>query len=240
VDDAERRITILEVFREDPHRHEIVDVLEGAYLGHDLSMDRPQVFRSPADRGEDTRFFERFLQGPLHLEDFAFSGLPSLAKFPAERFVVLGLQELEREILQFPPDCGHAQAMGERCVDLTGFLSDAASLLVRQMLQRPHVVEAVRELDQDDPRITGHREQHLPIVLDLLLGCGTEANLSELRNAVDDLCYLGSELLLDLAERDVGVLDDVVDRPCYDRVGIEAELRKYRSNFDRVGDIFGA
>ena len=46
-------------------------------------------------------------------------------------------------------------------------ISDAA--LVRQVTERPHVVETVRQLDEDDADVVHHREEHLAKVLSLAL-----------------------------------------------------------------------
>ena len=44
-----------------------------------------------------------------------------------------------------------------------------ALALRRQVVERPHVVRAVGELDQDDADVARHREDHLAEVLGLLL-----------------------------------------------------------------------
>jgi hypothetical protein len=59
--------------------------------------------------------------------------------------------------------------MGNRCVDVAGLLGDAQPAAFRQVMQRPHVVEPIGELDEDDPDVVHHREQHLAEALGLTL-----------------------------------------------------------------------
>ena len=61
------------------------------------------------------------------------------------------------------------EPLRQRRVDLHRLAGDALLLLDRQGVQRAHVVEPVGELDEDDPDVLGHRQQHLSDVLGLLL-----------------------------------------------------------------------
>ena len=84
--------------------------------------------------------------------------------------VVLGLEKLEREVLQLGLHAGHAEPVRQRRVDLARLERDAAPPLGRQVLERAHVVQPVAQLDDDDARVLRDRQQQLPVVLDLLLG----------------------------------------------------------------------
>ena len=94
--------------------------------------------------------------------------------------------------------CQMPEPLGQRRVDLHRLAGDAELLLGRQAVQRAHVVEPVGELDQDDPDVLGHRQQHLADVLGLLLLVAVGAELRQLGHAVDELGDLGPEPLLDI------------------------------------------
>src|SRR2546430_13782103 len=81
----------------------------------------------------------------------------------------------------------------QRCIDLAGLERDTAPLFRIQVLQRPHVVQPVGELDDDDAGVLGNGQQELAIVLGLLLHRRPEREGGELREAVDELRYLGPE-----------------------------------------------
>ena len=90
----------------------------------------------------------------------------------------LGLERLEGEVLELPLHLPDPEPLGERRVDLHRLAGDALLLLRRQAVQRAHVVEPVGELDEDDPDVLGHRQQHLADVLGLLLLVAVGAELA--------------------------------------------------------------
>ena len=112
--------------------------------------------------------------------------------------------------------------------------SCASSLHV---LERPHVVEAVAELDEQDADVPRHRDDHLAEVLGLTIFLRREVDLRELRDAVDQLGDLDAELLLDLVGRRERVLDDVVQQPGADARGIEAQVGEDAGHAYRVHDV---
>ena len=71
------------------------------------------------------------------------------------------------------------------------------------------------------PGVPRHRQDHLPVVLGLGLLAALELDSRQLRDAVDELRDLVAELGVDLVERDVGVLDDVVEERSRDRLVVE-------------------
>ncbi len=149
----------------------------------------------------------------------------------------LGFERLEGEILELPLDLPDAEPLGQRRVDLHRLAGDALLLLDRQPVERAHVVEPVGELDQDDPDVLGHRQQHLPDVLGLLLLVAVGAELGQLRDAVDELGDLGAEALLDVGQAVLGVLGDVVEECRLDGDGVDAELGQDLGRGDRVRDV---
>ena len=98
-------------------------------------------------------------------------------------------------------------------------------------------MEPVGELDQDDPDVLGHRQQHLPDVLGLLLLVAVGAELGQLRHAVDELGDLGPELLLDVGQAELGVLGDVVEQRRLDGDRVDAELGQDLGRGDRMRDV---
>ena len=103
------------------------------------------------------------------LLDHALGGAaPRLDPLP-QRLVGLRLEVLERQLLELVLDLAHAEAVGDRRVDVARLLRDLDPALLRQVVQRPHVVQAVGELDQDDADVVDHRQQHLAEVLRLPL-----------------------------------------------------------------------
>ena len=148
--------------------------------------------------------------------------------------VVLRLQVLESEILQLGLDAGHTKPVGERGVDLARLGGDPYPLLRRQRIERPHVVEPVGQLDDDDPRILGDRQQQLAVVLDLLLRRGAEGEAGDLGEAVHQPRHFGTEFPGDVLGTDVRVFDHVVQQGRADRGGVEELFHQSLGDGDRM------
>ena len=105
-----------------------------------------------------------------------------------------------------------------------------------QRLERAHVVQAIRELDEDDPNIGGHRHHHLAVVLGLALVTALEGDLRQLRDAVYEPCNLIPELLADVGEAGARVLDRVVKECRAKGWLIQAQAGADFCHFERVVD----
>ena len=119
----------------------------------------------------------------------------------AQRLVGLRLEVLERQLLELVLDLAHAQPVGDRRVDVERLLGDLDAPLLRQVVERPHVVQPIGELDQDDADVIHHRQQHLAEVLGLPLLAGREGDGADLGHALDDVGDLGAEELGDALGR---------------------------------------
>ena len=151
----------------------------------------------------------QLLDRPL---DVALAALAPGVELLGELAERLGLEGLEREVLELPLDLPDPEPLGQRRVDLHRLAGDALLLLDRQRAQRAHVVQPVGELDEDDADVLRHRQEHLPDVLGLLLLVAVGAELRQLGDAVDEVGDLGPEALLDVGEAVLGVLGDVVEQ----------------------------
>ena len=89
------------------------------------------------------------------------------------------------------------------------------------MMQGPHVVEAIRELDQDDADIVHHRQRDLAEVLRLAFFPRRELDRPQFGHALDDMRDVDTEEFLDTLDRGLRVLDDVVKEARGDRDDVE-------------------
>jgi hypothetical protein len=139
--------------------------------------------------------------------------------------VLARVQRLEGEVLQLPLERVDAEAVRERRVDLERLLRLLHLLLLAEVLDLAEIVEPVGELDQDHARVLGHRHDQLAVVLRLRLLAALELDPGQLRDTFDELRDVLPELGPHVAELDVGVLDDVVEERCRDRLVVEPQLR---------------
>jgi hypothetical protein len=130
----------------------------------------------------------------------------------------------------------NAEPVRERRVDVERLLRLLDLLLLAEILDRPHVVQPVRELDEDHPDVLGHRDDHLAVVLRLRLLAALELNPGQLRDAFDEPRDLLTELGTHVVDVGLGVLDHVVEQRSGERLLVEMELGADARNAYRVLD----
>ena len=173
-----------------------------------------------------------------HLEDVFVALFLRFRDALADLGVALGLEVLEREVLELALERLDTEAVRERGVDLERLARDALLRLGLHVLEGPHVVDAIAELDQEHADVACHRDDHLAEVLRLTVFLRREVDLAELGDPVDERGDLPAELALDVLRRRERVLDDVVEQAGADARGIEPELGDDpgdRRGMDEVG-----
>src|SRR4051794_24103943 len=236
VDDAHRAVGVLHRVDDDPHGREVVDLVElAALLGH-LRVDRVEVLRAPEDLGVDAERLELAREVLARRRDVVLALLALLVDQALDLLVLARVQGGEGEVLELPLHRVDAQPVGDRRVDLEGLLRLLDLLLLAHRADRPHVVQAIGELDEDDPDVRGHRDHHLAVVLGLRLVAARERDAGELRDAVDERRDLVAEAAADLVERGARVLDRVVQQRRAQRLGVEAQAGADLRDADRVDD----
>ena len=175
----------------------------------------------------------RYVAGAVHVG----VALLALLRDQLPDLVVLARVERgEREVLELPLDRVDAEPVRERGEDLERLPRLLLLLVLRHRADRAHVVQAVGELDQDDPDVAGHRDHHLAVVLRLAVVAALEGDARELRQAVDELGDLVAELLLHLVERRARVLHRVVQERGAQRGRVEPHARADLGHADGVDD----
>ena len=151
--------------------------------------------------------------------------------------VGLRIELAERQVLQLLAHLVHADAAGERRVDVDRLLGAAPARLRRHVVERAHVVQAVGELDQQHAHVLGDREQELAQVLGLLGLARDEVEPLELGEALDQAADVLAEQLVDLGAGRLGVLDRVVQQRRHDGGVVELEVGEDRRDLERMGEI---
>ena len=148
-----------------------------------------------------------------------------------------GMQGREGEIFELLLHVLHAETVRERRVDVDRLAGDALLLARRQRRKRRHVVQAVGQLDDQDPHVLRHRHEHLAHRGGLLRLLGVELDALELGDAVDDAGDVRTELGGDVVERDVRVLDRVVQQRGGDGDVVEPEVGDDAGDSQRMVDV---
>ncbi len=202
-----------------------------------LRGDRVEPLLPARDLGGDARLRQAFLQLVTDLPDHPLGPLEPPIDLPLDARELLGLQVLESQVLELALEQPHAQAVGDRRVDVHRLARDLAPLFGREVLERAHVVEPVGELDEDHAQVRDHRQDHLAEGLGLLLLPRDVGELADLRQAVDQVGHLRPELLRDRLLGRQRVLEDVVQQPDDDRHVVGLHVRQDRGHVERVDEV---
>ena len=175
---------------------------------------------------------------------------PPAGDLVGDLVVLLRLEVPEREVLELPLDLPDAESIGQRRVDLHRLLRDAPTLARRPELERPHVVQAVGQLDEHDADVLGHGQEHLAHVLGpqvlavqlrghpRLIALDVEAlHLVELGDAVDQAGDFATEAALELGHRHAAVLGHVVQERRDDRGRVEMDAGQRLGDGQRMIDV---
>ena len=138
-----------------------------------------------------------------------------------------GVNIAQGEILQLLLDGVHAQAMGQRCVDVQRFAGDGHLALRLLELHGAHVVEAVRQLDEHHADVLGHGHDHLAQGFSLGLFLVGEIQLIKLGHAVHQPGYLVAKLLAQGIQGDIfAILHRIVEQARRDGRRVDHQFRQ--------------
>ena len=235
VQGTEHRVAVLDGVDDDPHRHQVVDVVELLPPHDHLLVDRVVVLGPPGHGALDLVDPQVLLDLEANLAQVLLASRGPLSHHVLDLLVHARVEGLEGPILQLPLDRVHPQAVGQGRIDLQGLLGLAGGVLRRDVLPGAGVVKPVAELDDQDPDVLGHRDDHLAHRLSL--GGLPVLELVELGDAVDEQADLVTEVGAQALEGVVGVLHGVVQDGCRQGLGRHPQLGQDGRHCHRVGDV---
>ena len=230
MDDPEGVVAVGHRVGHDAQRQQVVDLFERPVAALHLREDAVEMLGPAVHRGVDAGVLQGLDDGLADLVDQLLPFRPLLVQLAREIPVDVGRQVLQAEVFQFGFDLGHAEPVGEGRVDLPRFEGDALLLLLFQEGQRPHVVEPVRELDEDDPHVLRHGNEHLAEILGLEFLLASEGQPGDLGDAVHQDGHFLAEFRGQLFNGHLfHVFHHVVQEPRRDRHGVQlqADQRKH-------------
>ena len=154
-----------------------------------------------------------------------------------DRRMGLGIDDAESQLLELLAHVVHAHSPGQRRVNFQRLLGRPLARRLRHELQGAHVVEAVGELDEQDPDILGDGEQQLAEILRLRRLLRDEVELLDLGQSLDQPADILAEGGIDLAAGGVGILDGVVEERRRDGRVVEPQIGEDGRDFEGMGEI---
>lgn len=104
-------------------------------------------------------------------------------------------------------------------------------------MQRPHIVEAIGQLHEQDAYVLAHGKYELAEVLGLLCAIALQLEPGQLRYAIDEPCYSLAKAPLDLGEGERCILDRVVQERRDEASSVEPVACEDIGDGQRMGDI---
>ena len=219
-------------------RHEVVHALEVDLLALQLEVNAVEALDPSVeiDNGH-LRLFQLHADRPGQLLDHTLRERPPALDLGPESLVRLRLDIPERELLKLVLDLAHPQPVRNRGIDVERLLGDRDATLLGQVVERPHVVEAVGELDEDDADVIHHGEEHLAEILGLTLLTRREGNGADLRHAFHNVRDLGAKELGDALRGSDGVLHDVVEQAGRHGHDVQLHVGERIGNLERMNQV---
>jgi hypothetical protein len=234
---SECRVAILHRVDDHANGHDVEDLVELLALLDHLLVDAPEVLAAPGDVGFDVQFRQLCPDLGHGLGEVHVSFGTARADEMIELAVPLRIHRGERQILELLLQALHAEAVGQRSVNVEGLRCDPLLLVHRHGRDCAHVVQTIGQLDDEDPKVLGHGDQHLAHGRRLLGLLGVELDALQFRDAIDDGRHFGAELPLDVGDRDLGVLHRVVQQGSGHRGLVEADVGDDLGHGQRVIDV---
>ena len=184
MDDAQRAVTVFHGIGDDAQTHQVVDLVERDLLTLEFLIDGEGAFDTRLHARRNAFAAQLRFHGGAHLLQILFVVGPLILDGARNFGGRFGLNVDEGEIFQFAAHFTHAEAVRDRRVDIQRFARDPLAAFQRQRTERAHVVQPVRQFDDDDADVLDHRQEHLAIVLGLSVFGGIKVDLTELGDAI--------------------------------------------------------
>ncbi len=212
VDDSQDVITFLDRIDDDPEGRDVIDLIEIDVLIPHLHIDAVDLFQAARHFALDAVFVKLFQQGPFHFIDITGPFLLSLGDLTLDILIDIGMEVAKGQVLQFRFNPVDPETVGNGGIDIEGLLGNLRLLFRGVVLEGPHVMEPVSQLDQDHPDVLHHGENHLSEILCLALFGRPEGDLADLGQPIDQLGNLFSKVFLNIFEGGEGILNGVVEK----------------------------
>ena len=160
VDQAQDGIAGGHVVHDDPHRVQVVELLQGHFLAHHLPVDAVDVLGPAEHPGMDAGFVQFLPEFVYEVVDEAFALGPVGRQGLGQPPILLGVEVAEGQVLQFPFQLSHAQPVGQGGEEIQRLQADAVPKLFVFVLDQPQPLQPVGELHQHRPHIVHHGQQH--------------------------------------------------------------------------------
>lgn len=237
MNDPQGLIALADRFDDDAEGHLVVDSFQGYVLDHQLLVDRIEVLR-PADDSDrrDIALSQLVVEDADDLVDIPLPLVQGVLESPGKVGILLRMQVLEGEVLQFPFHPVDADTTGQGRIQVhrlpglihLGFPIDG--------IEQEHILQAIDQLHQEDPDVSGNGEEQLADVLGLARQLAVVLDLGDAGRAVDDGGDIVTEFFLQFLDNHP-FLQHPVQQSGQDRIEIEVHGSQHRRDVEGVHQV---
>ena len=185
MNNTQSRIAVLHRINHNAHRKQVVNLIQSLVLLHHLLINAEEVLHPAVHRGLDACVLHVLLYLIHNGLNKCLTGILAQVHLFHQIVIYLGHKEFEGQIIQLNLDLRDTQPIRDRRIDLHGLPRLLLLFLRLPVLAGAHIVETVRQFDDDHPDILRHGEKHLSQILRLNLHLVlVPVQLGQLGNAV--------------------------------------------------------
>ena len=239
VDDAEHQIAVWRAVHDDAQGAHIVNLFEGQLLAHHFAVYAVDVFGASSDDCLVQFVVRQLLAQSLgHHLQILLTVNAAFVHAGRDAPILLRMQVTEAEVFQFPLELPDAQQIGQRRKEIHRVLRDAHLLFRRHVAQGAHVVQAVRQLDENDTHVVAHRQHHLAQIMLIAIVAPLhrvrKRQVGETRDPVYQRDNIAPELAFQFRACDAGIFQRIVQQSGSNGLGIHVDLRQDARHRDTV------
>ena len=167
VNKAQHRITVLYRIHDNADGKQIIDLVYGLVLVYHLLVNGEEVLDSSFNVGSDAGLFDMLPHLLHNLVDSLFPNLSFKMYLLRQIVIHLRLQVFQGQVVHLNLNLADTQTIRQRRINLQGLSGLFLSFLRTLVFQSTQIMQAIRQLDDDDPDILGHGYKHLSEILRL-------------------------------------------------------------------------
>ena len=146
----------------------------------------------------------------------------TLIELLADGVVTLGVKIAETQIFEFLGPHTHPQSISNWRKNIKCLGSDPLAFICFERPQRTHIVDTVSELDQNNPNVLGHRQQHLAEIFCFGMFARFKLDLVDLADTVNQLRHILAKASREFTLRGGRVFDDIMQQRRHDAPTIQS------------------
>ena len=181
--------------------------------------------------------FEGVFDLALHPSNHVIATGAGFGQRFAQHSVTPGVQEAKAQLLQFAVGVVQSQSVGNGSVNLERFAADPPPFAGRHITHGAHIVGAVGQLDQDDPHILGHGQEHFSKRFGLVLLTAVELEFFQLGQPVDKFGNGGAKSGDQFIFGDATVFHHIVHERRHDGLCVKTPFGALRGHCNGVCDV---